>query len=443
MPHLRVSHVFCLCPLVLLLAVSVAVAQAPAPAPLALVNGKPVTGESFQQEVMGNWAARVLDDVIRRRVVWDEATRLKLVVTRPELEARLKVLKQPYASEAAFQEMLRGTGETQEHFLERVKTDMLLDKIVAHRGQVSDADLQAYYAKHKASYVHPPRVHLFDLVTTEVEAAYTARRRISDGEEFAAVAKEMSVGANAAQGGDLGMVRADQLPAGLMRATAFSLEAGQVSNPLLIDGQYHILYVSEAEKGSSRTLEEVKPEILAAVKEERGLTRGAVLESLLRAATIQVQWDPLRYLNAQYARLKQPQLVVDGKTVTLALPARMEQGSLLMTVKPLAIALGATTSWEPRTMTLTLKKGERSVALTIGKPVMKVGGENVPVVPPRFESNLTVAEPRPIVEGLGGSVRWDPVRNTLFVKSVAEVPEAPEMPEPTPEPSPAAPVAEG
>ena len=71
-------------------------------------------------------------------------------------------------------------------------------------------------------------------------------------------------------------------------------------------------------------------------------------------------------------------------------------------------------------MTLTTQKGSRQVALTVGKPSMLVAGQPLAVLAPRVEEGMLIAEPRPIVEGLGGSVRWDPTRNTLFVKSVAE-----------------------
>lgn len=409
-----------------------AVGSRPAPAAeaLAVVNGKPIEGSTFQEEVVGNWASRVLQDVIARRVVWDEAARLGLSITTAELNARLKALKQPYGSESAFEEMLRNTGETEEHFTLRVKTDMLLDKIVARRGSVTDAELQAYYDKHRSDYVHPPRVHLYELVTTDLAAAYAGSRRISGGEDFPLVAKEMSVAPSASTGGDLGLVSADQVPAGLLRATAFSLEAGQVSNPLLVDGKYYLLYVSEVQKGSSGTLEEVKPALLEAIKKEKGLTREAVLDALLRAASIQVVWEPLRYLNVHYQEARRRALMVDGKSVDLPLDPRIEGGRMVLVVKPMLLAMGATVKWDAQAMTLTAVKDSRQAVLTVGKPIMMAGEKAVPILAPRLQEDMVLTEPRPLVEALGGSLRWDPMRNTLFVKSVSE-PET--APEPTPE----------
>jgi hypothetical protein len=106
----------------------------------------------------------------------------------------------------------------------------------------------------------------------------------------------------------------------------------------------------------------------------------------------------------------------------------MEGGRMIMPVKPLLVALGASIRWDGKTMTLTATKGGKTVALTVGKPSMLVGGQPEAVLAPRLQESTMVAEPRPIVEGLGGSVRWDPVRNTLFVQSTPEAPEAPPEP---------------
>jgi hypothetical protein len=89
--------------------------------------------------------------------------------------------------------------------------------------------------------------------------------------------------------------------------------------------------------------------------------------------------------------------------------------------------------WDAKTLTLTASKAGQVVALTVGKPTMLVGGKPESVLAPRLEESMMVAEPRPLVEGLGGSVRWDAMRNTLFVKSTPEAPETPAATAPTPE----------
>jgi foldase protein PrsA len=390
------------------------------PAVLAMVNGKPLTAESFREATNEGFARQIFETLLHRRLIWDEAQRLGITLSKSEFEAKLHQVKAGYGSPEAFQTALHQQGLTEAYFDQRLKTQMLLDMIVDRRGALREDEISAYYDKHKSEYVRPARVHLFDLVTTDAEAAYAARRRISNGEEFAAVAKEMSVDPSAAQGGDRGWLSATQVPDELMRATAFSLEVGQTSNPLLVSGKYHVLYVSEAEPGVSRNLAQARPDLITALRQEKGLTREAVQDALVREAGVQINWDPLRYLAAEYLSMKQIHIYVDGKPVVLPRPAFLVGGRLLAPAKPLVVALGARMIWTPGTSTLTAERQGKKVSFTSGKPIAMINGKARQVVASRIEGEILLVEPRALVEGLGGSVQWNAARNSLYIKSTPE-----------------------
>jgi len=419
-----VSHLVLLTSTLVLVIVPGAFAQSPLadiPENIALVDGKLLSAESFQRVLMEGFAGRIVDQLIRMRVIWDEAQSLGIELTPEEVEQELEATKQRFGSEAAFQEFLREARLSIGFYRLQLKTDLLLEKITARRGAVSDEEVRGYYDKHRDRFISPARVHLFELITTEVEAAYTARQRISQGEEFTVVARKMSVAPTAAQGGDLGWLRAEEIENELMRATAFSLGPRQVSNPLQVAGNYHVLYAEEATPEVSRTLEEARADIETALREEKGLTREAVLAALLREAEIKVTWEKLSYLTEEYAQLKQIRVEVDGEPVILPQPPRLlDSGKMLVPAKALALALGADVRWKSDTATFSARKESSTVAFTDGKAVAQVNGQEVEVVAPRIEAGVLMVEPRPLVEGLGGSLRWDFLRYTLFVKSQAE-----------------------
>lgn len=419
-----VPHVLLVACLLWLVVAPGAFAQSPVadiPENIALVNGKGLSGESFQSVLMEAFAGEIADKLIRMRVIWDEAQRLEITLKPEEVEQELQATKQRFGSEAAFQEFLHQSRLTPDFYRLQLKMDLLLEKITARRGTVSDEEIRSYFAEHQDQFVTPARVHLFELVTTAVEAAYTARRRISQGEDFTVVAQEMSVAPSAAQGGDRGWVRAEQIDNELLRATAFSLTPGQASNPIQVAGDYHVLYVSEANPEVNRTLEEARGDIESALREEKGLTREAVLMALLREADIKVTWEKLSYLTQEYAQLKQLRVEIDGKQISLPQPPRLlDNGKMLVPAKALALALGADVRWKSDTATFYARKGPSEVAFTDGKTTAQVKGEEVEVVAPRIESGVLMVEPRPLVEGLGGSLRWDSVRYLLSVKSSAE-----------------------
>ena len=86
-------------------------------------------------------------------------------------------------------------------------------------------------------------------------------KRISDGEEFAALAKEFSddVG-SAANGGDLGFTAGGIFPETFEDAL-FELTLNQVSEPVLTDSGYHLVQLTQINEIDKPTLEERKPVI--------------------------------------------------------------------------------------------------------------------------------------------------------------------------------------
>jgi peptidyl-prolyl cis-trans isomerase D len=95
-------------------------------------------------------------------------------------------------------------------------------------------------------------------VRAEAEAA---RQRIQAGEDFAAVASQISQDpASAQQGGDLGFFKRGEMVKAF-EDTAFGLTPGTVSEPLRTDFGYHLIKVEEVQEAGYRPLEAVRAEL--------------------------------------------------------------------------------------------------------------------------------------------------------------------------------------
>ena len=379
----------------------------PEPATIAVINGKPLTIDAFNTAMAEAYARQIFETLLHRRLVFDEASRLALALTKTEFEERLKTAQAAYLSEEAFQAALRHEGITETWFIQRLKTDLLLDKIVEKRGTIPDAEVAAYYDKHKDEFIRPASVYLWDFATTELEQAYAMAKRLSQGEKLSETAEGLTVG----------WVTRAEIADPLLRDTAFTLEIGQASNPVQVEGTYHVLYVSETQPGLSRGPAQARDDILIALRKEKGLTREAVLDALVRDARIQINWDPLRYLNAEYLMLKQTRIMVDGKPVTLPRPAYMVGGRMLVPAKPVAQAMGAKVSWMAQSSTLIVERGTAKVTFTVGKPVALVGSQPMMTVAPRLDGGILMVESRTLIEGLGCTLQWEPLVNTVYVKT--------------------------
>ncbi len=72
----------------------------------------------------------------------------------------------------------------------------MLDEQLAAKINVTDTDVQTYYAAHKDRYLDPARARISHILVNEEKQASELLQRIRDGADFAAVAKEASLDAD-------------------------------------------------------------------------------------------------------------------------------------------------------------------------------------------------------------------------------------------------------
>jgi peptidyl-prolyl cis-trans isomerase D len=139
--------------------------------------------------------------------------------------------------------------------------------------EITDDRLVQYYEEHKEEFRQEEQVRarhiLFKLAQqagAEEEArvraeAEAARQRIQAGEDFAAVASQISQDpASAQQGGDLGFFKRGEMVKAF-EDMAFGLTPGTVSEPIRTDFGYHLIKVEEVQEAGYRPLEVVRAEL--------------------------------------------------------------------------------------------------------------------------------------------------------------------------------------
>ncbi len=148
--------------------------------------------------------------------------------------------------------------------------------------QIADADIQAEYDAFKSDrYADPEQVHvrhILFIVPEDADAkkrgelldkAKAALERVKKGEDFAAVAGDVSEDQGTKdKGGDLGFVsRGRSEPA--FETAAFGLAPGTVSDVVESRFGYHLIKVEEKKPAREKTLAEAKDEIVKRLKTER------------------------------------------------------------------------------------------------------------------------------------------------------------------------------
>jgi len=411
--------------LVALSALSSTVLAQPPPSPsgldaesLCVVNGTSITRAEVNKAVQQRWGRKILEDMIERKLILQAAQARGLSISAEELNARLAAVKAEYSSLDDFNEMMRKQGIKGPAFRQQLRCEMLLEKLVKQIGAVADQQARAYYDEHISTYQSPEQRHMHAIVATDAEQAYQAREQVAGGADF----DEIAAQAGSDIGGDWGWMVKDDLRNPLIRETAFSLKSGHVSNPIFVDGQYYVLWVEEIRPGVDRSFEEVKDDIVAELRAQRGITQDSIVAGLWRTADISVPWKAYYYLEEEYEQLDQIKVTVDGKRVNMATaPMILASGHMLVMAKPVLQAMGAKMTWDAEQQAMTAVTDAGTVQVTVGSLEARSGDRVILMKEaPQIRAGSLFVSPREVVGVLGADLEWDPVSYTLKVRTAAE-----------------------
>jgi peptidyl-prolyl cis-trans isomerase C len=183
-----------------------------------------------------------------------------------------------------------------EDLRKRVIVEAFLKKKVEESANVSDADLQAFYKKNEDKFKTGDQIRASHiLVKTEPEAK-EIEKQLKGGAKFEDLAKKNSIDGAAAKGGDLGWFgKGSMLPE--FEKVAFSLKEGTTSGIVQTKFGYHIIKATGKRPAGTRSFEEVKDQIKAAIAPEKQQeTFKKLKEDLKKGAKLTIKEDALKGL---------------------------------------------------------------------------------------------------------------------------------------------------
>ncbi|MBM3274354.1 MAG: peptidylprolyl isomerase [Candidatus Sericytochromatia bacterium] len=222
--------------------------------------------------MLANLQKDVLDQLVERELLLEEADKRKVGIADPEVETRLRGLKTQFPDEASFKKALQENGITPETLREQVRIGLIVEKLrdeMTKDASVSLADAQKYYDANRPRFEQAEEVkasHI--LLKTEAEAK-DVHAKIKGGGDFAQLAREKSEDSGSKpQGGDLGYFGKGRMVKEFEDA-AFGLGVGEVSRPVKSQFGYHVIKVVDRKKARTRPFEEVKGELVAQQEREK------------------------------------------------------------------------------------------------------------------------------------------------------------------------------
>ncbi|HEX7301084.1 MAG TPA: peptidyl-prolyl cis-trans isomerase [Solirubrobacteraceae bacterium] len=215
--------------------------------------------DQFKSEVLGF--------LIRSTWLDQEADKLKVKLPQSQVQKEIDdIKKQQFAQQGSYEKFLQQAGLTNEDVLFQQRVRDLQTKITAQvtkgKDRVSDAQIAAYYDKHKDQFATQERRDVRIVLTKTKERAQAAKAALESGQPWKSVAKSFSVDqASKNKGGLLqgGVTKGSQEKA--LDTAMFAAGKGKLTGPVKTQFGWYVFEVTKITKGTQQTLEESKANI--------------------------------------------------------------------------------------------------------------------------------------------------------------------------------------
>jgi peptidyl-prolyl cis-trans isomerase SurA len=237
--------------------------------------------QQWTQQQLFEQKRELLRDLIDRQLLLSKGKELD-ITGETEMVKRLDDMRKQnhLDSMEALQKAAEDQGVSWEDFKASIRNQIISQEVirdeVGRHVNVTPSELQAYYNQHKQEFDQPEQERLSEILIptanpddkAQVDAAQQKADDISAklkaGSDFADLAKSVSGGPTAAQGGDLGQFKRGQL-AKVLEDQTFDLKPGQYTEPIRTKQGFVILKVTEHTPGGVQSFKQVEPEVEDAV----------------------------------------------------------------------------------------------------------------------------------------------------------------------------------
>jgi peptidyl-prolyl cis-trans isomerase C len=275
------------------------------PGKVASINGTVISQEqldralAYQQEMAALQGVTITDDqmpqlkyevlqnLISTELLYQESQKSGMKVEEKDISETYEAQKQKaqFKTDAEFEAALKQSNKTMASFRAEIKQGLAIDRFVkskfTDKTTVSDSEAKKYYDDNPGYFQQPAQVRISHImIRADSKADQSIKdeakkkieqvlNRLKAGEDFAALAKEVSEDANSKNnGGDLDYISKGQAPQSFEDA-AFALKKGEISNIVTTDSGYHIIKVTDKQDAKKISYEESKNDIITSLKSSK------------------------------------------------------------------------------------------------------------------------------------------------------------------------------
>lgn len=260
--------------------------------PVAYINGQPVRAAMLRPALYETAGGAVLADAVVDRMLIERLSQRGLVVTAEDLVAERELLLMtldPNDEDQAarlLKELREARGLGDARYRGLLRRNAGLRKLVRDDGLPLTAEMigQQYELRYGQRY--QVRIITADALRDFVPI----RQRLDAGEPFSDVAAEISTDLSAAQGGLLSPISpVDPTYPQTLRNLLPTLQSGQVSEPIAIDGSFALVKLEKKVEAKDVKLDDVREELIQEVRlRVEGMMMNQMGRALIREAKVTV-----------------------------------------------------------------------------------------------------------------------------------------------------------
>ncbi len=259
--------------------------QPPKGPPVASVGGSPIYQDELAQGIRTeSWKfgdnlpeakQQVLENLIKTKLLTQEADKRGIKVEEEEVAAELEFFRKQYQNDATLEKTLQDRGLTLEQWKQKRKEELLLKKFVQSFGEgieFEEKELKQYFKTHAEDFAAAEQIRVRQMVTDSREKAESLRKKLTEGGDFADLARNYSLSPDRSKGGDLGYFARGTMPPAFDQA-CFGLKPKEISPVTQTIYGYHIFQLLDRKPAKNISFEEAKPVLTKILQEQKGEER--------------------------------------------------------------------------------------------------------------------------------------------------------------------------